>query len=312
MAQGLQHFFAFVLSNLATAFFSQVTHLCLFRSFLCFYLFWKLYCYYFSTCFDFRKCISVFFEIFLLFVCFFLESDPVLRYILQREGKRSIQRKNMEGLKMDVHVKEREDALLCAYRAGDASAFDGLVELYSAKLYRVAYMLLENKQDAEEVVQDAFVRAYKALPSFRGDSSFETWMHRITLNLARNRFHWNKRRGMGLHISLSTPQLSDLDQSGPVQDMDLPDVTMQPDQELATHELENDIDSIINALPEKFRESLLLRHQKEMSYEAIAQATGVPINTVKTRIKRARELLKEGLAQREYDSRKKYRFRIKT
>lgn len=212
---------------------------------------------------------------------------------------------------MDTHEKEREDALLCAYRAGDVSAFDGLVELYSAKLYRVAYMLLENKQDAEEVVQDAFVRAYKALPSFRGDSSFETWMHRITLNLARNRFHWNKRRGMGMHISLSTPQLNDLDQAGPVQDMDLPDVTMQPDQELATHELENDIEAIINALPDKFRESLLLRHQQEMSYEAIAQTTGVPINTVKTRIKRARELLKEGLAQLEYDSRKKYRFRIK-
>ena len=217
----------------------------------------------------------------------------------------------MEGSKMDVHVKEKEDALLGAYRAGDVSAFDGLVELYSAKLYRVAYMLLENKQDAEEVVQDAFVRAYKALPSFRGDSSFETWMHRITLNLARNRFHWNKRRGMGRHISLSAPQLSDLDQAGPVQDMDLPDETMQPDQELETHELENDIEAIISTLPDKFRESLLLRHQQEMSYEAIAQATGVPINTVKTRIKRARELLKEGLAQLEYDSRKKIRFRIK-
>ena len=248
---------------------------------------------------------------FSLFVTFFLESKQVLRYIPYHRGKTAKIRKNMEGV-MDTHVKEREDALLCAYRAGDVSAFDGLVELYSAKLYRVAYMLLENKQDAEEVVQDAFVRAYKALPSFRGDSSFETWMHRITLNLARNRFHWNKRRGMGLHISLSTPQLSDLDQTGPVQDMDLPDVTMQPDQELATHELENDIESIINALPDKFRESLLLRHQQEMSYEAIAQATGVPINTVKTRIKRARELLKEGLAQLEYDSRKKYRFRLKT
>lgn len=208
---------------------------------------------------------------------------------------------------MDVQVKTKEEELLSAYRNGDVSAFDGLVELYSAKLYRVAYMLLENKQDAEEVVQDAFIRAYKAFPSFRGDSSFETWMHRITLNLARNRFHWNKRRGMGLHVSLSAPQLSDSDSTGPVQDMDLPDMTMQPDQELETHELENDIEAIINALPAKFRESLLLRHREEMSYEAIAQTTGVPINTVKTRIKRARELLKEGLSQREYENRQKSR-----
>lgn len=212
---------------------------------------------------------------------------------------------------MDVQVKTREEELLSAYRNGDVSAFDGLVELYSAKLYRVAYMLLENKQDAEEVVQDAFIRAYKAFPSFRGDSSFETWMHRITLNLARNRFHWNKRRGMGLHVSLSAPQLNDPDQTGPVPDMDLPDVTMQPDQELETHELEHDIETIINALPAKFRDSLLLRHQQEMSYEAIAQATGVPINTVKTRIKRARELLKEGLSQLEYENRKKSRFHFK-
>lgn len=212
---------------------------------------------------------------------------------------------------MDVQVKTREEELLSAYRNGDVSAFDGLVELYSAKLYRVAYMLLENKQDAEEVVQDAFIRAYKAFPSFRGDSSFETWMHRITLNLARNRFHWNKRRGMGLHVSLSAPQLNDPDQTGPVQDMDLPDVTMQPDQELETHELEHDIETIINALPAKFRDSLLLRHQQEMSYEAIAQATGVPINTVKTRIKRARELLKEGLSQLEYENRQKSRFHFK-
>lgn len=212
---------------------------------------------------------------------------------------------------MDTQVKKREEELLAAYRNGDVSAFDGLVELYSGKLYRVAYMLLENKQDAEEVVQDAFIRAYKAFPTFRGDSSFETWMHRITLNLARNRFHWNKRRGMGLHVSLSAPQINDLDQAGPVQDMDLPDLTMQPDQELATHELEQDIETVVNSLPEKFRESLLLRHQKEMSYEAIALATGVPINTVKTRIKRARELLREGLAQLEHNSQKRYHFRMK-
>lgn len=197
--------------------------------------------------------------------------------------------------------------LIAAFKGGKLESFDKLVVMYSPQLYRTAYGLLGSKQDAEEVVQDAFVRAYRALNNFRGDSSFETWMHRITLNLARNRFHWNKRRGMGLHVSLSAPQLNDPDSTGPSQDMDLPDMTMQPDQELETHELENDIETIINALPEKFRESLLLRHREEMSYEAIAQTTGVPINTVKTRIKRARELLKEGLSQREYENRQKSR-----
>lgn len=204
---------------------------------------------------------------------------------------------------MDAQIRERDAVLLGRVRNGDNTAFDTLVLLYSAKLYHVAYMLLENKQDSEEVVQDAFIRAYSAIKSFRGDSSFETWMHRITLNLARNRFHWNRRRGAGVNVSLSAvlpgfeSMGGDHDYST-VQDWDLPDTHMQPDQELEENELEQDLSSMIDTLPEKFRESLLLRHEKEMSYNDIAQKTGVPINTVKTRIKRARELLREGLAAR--------------
>lgn len=204
---------------------------------------------------------------------------------------------------MDAQIRERDAVLLGRIRNGDNTAFDTLVLLYSAKLYHVAYMLLENKQDSEEVVQDAFIRAYSAIKSFRGDSSFETWMHRITLNLARNRFHWNRRRGAGVNVSLSAvlpgfeSMGGDHDYSA-VQDWDLPDTHMQPDQELEENELEQDLSSMIDTLPEKFRESLLLRHEKEMSYNDIAQKTGVPINTVKTRIKRARELLREGLAAR--------------
>ena len=98
MAQGLQHFFAFVLSNLATAFFSQVTHLCLFRSFLVLIYFWKLYCYYFSTCFDFRKCISVFFEFFFaVYKFFFLKA---IRYcaIFRNRVKTKNPRSKKEGL----------------------------------------------------------------------------------------------------------------------------------------------------------------------------------------------------------------------
>ena len=93
--------------------------------------------------------------------------------------------------------------LIAAFKAGKQESFDKLVVMYSPQLYRTAYGLLGSKQDAEEVVQDAFVRAYRALGSFRGDSSFETWMHRITINLARNKFHWNRRRGEGQMTSIS-------------------------------------------------------------------------------------------------------------
>lgn len=86
---------------------------------------------------------------------------------------------------MEQEQKTREEALLKAIRSGDAAAFDILIGMYSAKLYKVAYALLGSRQDAEEVVQDTFLRAYRAMRTFRGDSSLETWLHRITMNLAR-------------------------------------------------------------------------------------------------------------------------------
>ena len=95
---------------------------------------------------------------------------------------------------MEQEQKAREEALLKAFRDGDDTAFDGLIGMYSAKLYKVAYALLGSRQDAEEVVQDTFLRAYRALQSFRGESSLETWLHRIALNLARNKYQWHQYR----------------------------------------------------------------------------------------------------------------------
>ena len=112
---------------------------------------------------------------------------------------------------MEQEQKTREEALLKAFRSGDAAAFDGLIEMYSAKLYKVAYALLGSRQDAEEVVQDTFLRAYRALQAFRGESSLETWLHRITLNLARNKYQWNHRRGSGLNVSLTAGDGADGD-----------------------------------------------------------------------------------------------------
>ena len=88
---------------------------------------------------------------------------------------------------MTGDTKSYEEKLIKDFKDGSRERFNELVDLYTQKLYRFAYGLLGNHHDAEEVVQDAFIRAYNALDSFRGDSSFETWMHRITMNLARNK-----------------------------------------------------------------------------------------------------------------------------
>ena len=188
--------------------------------------------------------------------------------------------------------KKQEDEMLARIREGNTSAFDDMVIAYSPKLIRVAYGLLGNRQDAEEVVQDAFVRAYNAMSDFRGDSSLETWLHRITVNLARNKYHWNKRRGEGVNVSLSDSQ----DTDRPETDVDLPDSRLQPGQQLETEELNANILKAICYLPEKMRETIVLRHLNDLPYERIAELLDCRVGTVKSRLARGRELLRSYLA----------------
>ena len=197
---------------------------------------------------------------------------------------------------MDSEQKTREEALLTAFRSGDAAAFDGLIEMYSAKLYKVAYALLGSRQDAEEVVQDTFLRAYRALGAFRGESSLETWLHRIALNLARNKYQWNHRRGAGLNVSLSQPTDSDGGDSGQETEQDVPDRRMEPDVVLEQDEIGTNIMKALNSLPDNLRETMVLRHVNDMPYELIAQRLDCKVGTVKSRLSRGREMLRDYLA----------------
>ena len=196
---------------------------------------------------------------------------------------------------MEQEQKTREEALLKAFRSGDDTAFDGLIEMYSAKLYKVAYALLGSRQDAEEVVQDTFLRAYRAMQMFRGESSLETWLHRITLNLARNKYQWNHRRGSGLNVSLTAGDGSDGD-SGAENEQDVPDRRMEPDLVLEQDEIVTNIMKALSRLPDNIRETMLLRHVNDMPYEQIAQKLDCRVGTVKSRLSRGREMLRDYLA----------------
>jgi len=196
---------------------------------------------------------------------------------------------------MEQEQKTREEALLKAFRSGDSAAFDVLIGMYSAKLYKVAYALLGSRQDAEEVVQDTFLRAYRALHVFRGESSLETWLHRIVLNLARNKYHWNHRRGDGLNISLTAGDDSDGD-SGADNEQDVPDCRMEPDLILEQNEIGTNIMKALNRLPDNLRETMLLRHVNDMPYEQIAEKLDCKVGTVKSRLSRGREMLRDYLA----------------
>ena len=196
---------------------------------------------------------------------------------------------------MEQEQKTREEALLKAFRSGDDAAFDGLIEMYSAKLYKVAYALLGSRQDSEEVVQDTFLRAYRALQAFRGESSLETWLHRITLNLARNKYQWNHRRGSSLNVSLSAGEDTG-GESGTENEQDVPDRRMEPDLVLEQNEIGTNIMKALNSLPDNLRETMLLRHVNDMPYEQIAQKLDCKVGTVKSRLSRGREMLRDYLA----------------
>lgn len=191
---------------------------------------------------------------------------------------------------MESELKNREDALVQEFKAGCDAAFDELVRLHYEKLCKIAYSLLDSKQDAEEVVQDAFLRAYRGFSSFRGDSTFETWIHRITINLARNRFHWNKRRGEGLNVSMSN-QTNEEALAAP-RDLDLPDSSLGPDRALENNELVRTIGCAMRKLPNRLREPMLLRHFNDMPYETIAKKLDCKIGTVKSRLARGREMIR--------------------
>ena len=185
--------------------------------------------------------------------------------------------------------------LIEAFKAGKQESFDKLVVMYSPQLYRTAYGLLGSKKYAEEVVQDAFVRAFRALNNFRGDSSFETWMHRITINLARNKFHWNRRRGEGLMTSISRVS----DDEGEQRDLLFPDDRLRPDFSMENSEIEKQIMNGLSSLPDSLRETMVLRHISDLPYEKIAEQLDCKVGTVKSRLARGRELLREYLISKE-------------
>lgn len=194
---------------------------------------------------------------------------------------------------MDEKLDKSDNKLIEEFKSGCENAFDELVMRYASRLFQLAYGLLGNRQDAEEVVQDTFVRIHKFLNTFRGDASFSTWIYRIAINLSRNKYQWNRRRGFELNVSLSR-------QSGDAEDeqegdWNLSDPSLSPDKLVQEKEIEHSVMNTIDKLPEKLKEAIILRHVGNLSYEKIAELLDCRIGTVKSRIARAREILRKVL-----------------
>ncbi len=185
--------------------------------------------------------------------------------------------------------------LIRSVNDGDMNAWESLMRRYAAKAYQIAYGVLGQKEDSEEVAQDAFVRIYRALPKFRGDSEFSTWMYRIVVNQARNKYRWNSRRGANLNVSINKP--IDGDDNGTYY-FDLPDKQKTPDDEVVFDEWSRRISEEMQNLPPVNREALILRNVKNLSYEQIAELLDCKVGTVKSRIARAREELRKRMGMR--------------
>lgn len=182
--------------------------------------------------------------------------------------------------------------LVDRFKSGDQSAFEEMVTRYWDRIYAMVHQLLRNHQDAEEVTQDAFIRAHRGLVNFRGDAAFSTWLYQIATNLARNRYWYWWRRKRDQTISFDQP----VGQDGGTSLAEVFTSEMEtPEDATITQELVDRIGVGMGKLSPKHREILILRNVKNLSYEEIAAVLRISVGTVKSRIARAREALRSKL-----------------
>lgn len=171
---------------------------------------------------------------------------------------------------------------------GDKRAFELLVEKYQRKLGRLLARFIRDPAEVEDVTQEAFIKAYRALPAFRGDSAFYTWLYRIGINTAKNYL-----MALGRRAPTST-EVEAEDAEGYEEGEQLRDINT-PESMLLSKEIAQTVNATIEQLPEELRTAIQLREIEGMSYEDIARIMDCPIGTVRSRIFRAREAIAERL-----------------
>ncbi len=174
--------------------------------------------------------------------------------------------------------------LVSRVQAGDKQAFDLLVIKYQRKIMRLLSRMIRDPAEIEDVAQEAFIKAYRALPQFRGDSAFYTWLYRIAINTARNWLAANKR-------APSTPSAFENEEGETFNESDALTDGSNPESEMASRQIAETVNKAINDLPEELRNAIVMREIDGMSYEDIAESMNCPIGTVRSRIFRAREAI---------------------
>jgi len=168
-------------------------------------------------------------------------------------------------------------------QGGEKAAFDVLVLKYQHKIVNLVMRYVQDPVESLDVAQEAFIKAYRAIPSFRGESAFYTWLYRIAINTAKNYLVARKRRPLEYDLDLQDPQQYDMDSR-------LSDAET-PEGHVLGEEIRGVVNDAINGLSEDLRTAIVLREIEGMSYEEIAREMECPVGTVRSRIFRARDAI---------------------
>lgn len=187
-------------------------------------------------------------------------------------------------------IEYEEESCVAQAKNGSQEAFALLVEQHQGKVYNLAYRMTGNVEDAMDVSQEAFLKAWQALPNFKGESSFSTWMYRLTSNCAIDLLRKQKRKP---HGSLTSDFLED--EEG--MEMQIPDLRYDPAMALEQKELGDSIQKGLTLLPPHHRDVLVMREMEGLSYQEISTTLALDLGTVKSRIARGRATLRKFLTK---------------
>lgn len=188
-----------------------------------------------------------------------------------------------------MNEKECDRRIVLRFQQGEVAAFDVLVSKYRRKVMRLVSRFVHYPDEIDDIVQDAFIKAYRALPNFRGDSSFYTWLYRIAINTAKNYLAASGRIGL-LHLSREDGELEQLEESEhALQDFNTPELA------LINKQIEQTLSDALAFLSPERRIALVLCEIEGLSYREIARIMKCPVGTVRSRIFRAREVISKKL-----------------
>lgn len=185
------------------------------------------------------------------------------------------------------HMGDREIDQQLVERAqhGDKEAFDLLVIKYQRRLVRLLSQFIRDSAEVEDIAQETFIKAYKSLSSFRGDSAFYTWLYRIGINAAKNFLVAQKRRASNASSNVDIEDAENFEEGSQLRELGT------PESELISKQIAQTVNQALNELPEELRTAITLREIEGLSYEEIASVMNCPTGTIRSRIFRAREVI---------------------